>query len=194
MDDIFEFEGDAVTDFLLAIPALKVESDTAYPRGTHINAKAEFRIRSVRIEEDRKGNLTRHHVLVAESFRVTSFLTPEQRRANFEAEEAALAAAAENEQGVTQEQPSGEDAAWAALSPEEQAEARRQAVDEEQHTHPGFGDEEMIGHEVPADGTEYEVTGSTGEPVQVPLADATPTQEGISLIEDDADQYDPVNF
>lgn len=143
VDDVFEFEGDQVSDFLLAVPALRIESDGAYPRGTTLNVRGEFRVRSVRIEEDRKGNLTRHHVLAAEVFRVTSHKTPAQRRAEYDAEEAELQAQREQVEATAtiQEHPGNEDAistevdpadlgpgTWETMTEEEKIDARREAV------------------------------------------------------------------
>jgi hypothetical protein len=81
MSEPFEFEGDEVTDFTAMIPSLSLEADQAYPRGTYLTLKVEVRVRSVRIEEDRKGNLSRKHVLAIEDVQILERLTPDQRRA-----------------------------------------------------------------------------------------------------------------
>lgn len=76
-----EFEGDEVSDFTAQIPSMTLETDQAYPRGTYLTLQVEVRVRSIRIDEDRKGNLSRKHVLAIEDVKILERLTPEQRRA-----------------------------------------------------------------------------------------------------------------
>jgi hypothetical protein len=76
-----DFEGEEIAEFTAQLPTVKLEAEEMYPRGTHIMVSAEYRVRSVHIEEDKKGNLTRHHVLALENLVVTGRQTPEERRA-----------------------------------------------------------------------------------------------------------------
>jgi hypothetical protein len=96
----FEFEGDEVTDFAVQLPSTTIEASDAYTRGTLMNLNVQVRVKSVRLEEDRKGNLVRKHILAIEDVSVMDVLTPAQRKALIEA---AQRAAEEEvaEQGAT---------------------------------------------------------------------------------------------
>lgn len=85
----FEFEGDEVSNFTAQIPAVKLDADAAYPRGTYLTLRVVVRVKSVRLEEDRKGALARNHILALEECTITDTLTPAQRRALLEAAERA---------------------------------------------------------------------------------------------------------
>lgn len=104
--DVFEFEGEEITDFAVQIPSTKLETGKAYPRGTILNMNVSLRVRSVRIDEDRQGNMIRTHLLAVEDAAVKKAVTPAERRATMEAEEAAEQAAKEK---VIDEEPGVED-------------------------------------------------------------------------------------
>lgn len=77
-----EFEGQPIENLLVYIPATKLEVDQAFARGTYLTLKMEFRVRSVRMEEDRKGVLSRHAVLAFDGdAAIVSIDTPEERLA-----------------------------------------------------------------------------------------------------------------
>lgn len=89
MSEPFEFEGDEVTDFTAQLPSASLEAPAAYPRGTLLNLSVQVRVKSVRLEEDRKGNLSRKHILALEDVSILDVLTPAQRKALIEAAEQA---------------------------------------------------------------------------------------------------------
>jgi hypothetical protein len=93
--EVFQFEGDEVSNFTAQIPAVKLEAPEAYPRGTYMTLQLQVRVKSVRLEEDRKGDLVRNHVLALEECTITESLTPDQRRAIVEAAERAAQAESE---------------------------------------------------------------------------------------------------
>jgi hypothetical protein len=108
MSEPFSFEGDEVTDFAAQLPAITVPTEDAYQRGTLLTLKVQVRVRSVRIEEDRKGNLSRKHVLVLEDAAIIDVLTPAQRAALLEAAEAQARAEAAMENFTVVEEPTFE--------------------------------------------------------------------------------------
>lgn len=81
MSEPFEFEGDEVTEFTAQLPSASLEAPAAYPRGTILTLNVQVRVKSVRLDEDRKGNLSRKHILAFEDVSIADVLTPEQRRA-----------------------------------------------------------------------------------------------------------------
>jgi hypothetical protein len=89
-----EFEGQEISEFIAAIPAMKLEAPESYQRGTYLTLNVEVRVRSVRYEEittgKRKGDLQKVHVLAVENVSVTDTLTPQQRREIMEAAAAQL--------------------------------------------------------------------------------------------------------
>jgi hypothetical protein len=109
----FTFEGDEVTDFTAQLPSAKLEAPEAYPRGTYLTLQVEVRVKSVRLEEDRHGNLTRHHVLALESCAITETLTPAQRRELIEAAEKAAQEVDLASQSPEIDEEPGPDAAYA---------------------------------------------------------------------------------
>lgn len=91
-----EFEGQEISEFIAAIPAMKLEAPESYQRGTYLTLQVEVRVRSVRYEEittgKRKGDLQKVHVLAVENVSVTDTLTPQQRREIMEAAAAQIEA------------------------------------------------------------------------------------------------------
>jgi hypothetical protein len=59
-----EFEGQPIDKLYVQLPSLKLEVDQAFVRNTYLTLKVEYRVRNVRMEEDRKGVFSRHAVLV----------------------------------------------------------------------------------------------------------------------------------
>lgn len=72
----FEFEGDLVTDMEGRIPALTLEMPEGYPRGTHVRMQVELRVKSVRYDENRKGDLVRVHVFALEEAQLVAAFNP----------------------------------------------------------------------------------------------------------------------
>ena len=84
MTETFNFEGDEVSNFTAQLPSIGLDAPEAYPRGTLLNLTVQVRVKSVRLEEDRKGALSRKHVLALEDVAIVDVLTPDQRRALIE--------------------------------------------------------------------------------------------------------------
>lgn len=104
MSEPFEFEGDEVTDFTAQLPSASLEAPQAYPRGTILNLNVQVRVKSVRLEEDRKGKLFRKHVLALEDVSILDVLTPAQRKALIEAAEQAATAQTDESTTIAEEQ------------------------------------------------------------------------------------------
>lgn len=89
-----EFEGQEISEFIAAIPAMKLEAPESYQRGTYLTLSVEVRVRSVRYEEvttgKNKGDLQKVHVLAVENVSVEHVVTPQQHREVLEAAAAQL--------------------------------------------------------------------------------------------------------
>lgn len=75
---VFEFEGDEIVDFLGILPKAILECPEAYSRGTQLNLDLEVRVKSVRLEEDRQGNLIRQHVFAIEAVTIKDKIDPQR--------------------------------------------------------------------------------------------------------------------
>jgi len=102
-----EEQEEAVT-YTAQIPSTKLEVEGDWPKGTILNINLSLRVRARTDGEDRKGNSTLHHMLVVEEAQILSVLTPAQRKAMFEAAEAAEKA---KQNKVIEEEPGREDQA-----------------------------------------------------------------------------------
>lgn len=71
-----EFEGALITAHEGRLPSIKVECPEAYKRGTILKLTMEVRVKSVRLEENRDGDLTRSHVFAVESVNVDEVYDP----------------------------------------------------------------------------------------------------------------------
>lgn len=89
-----EFEGQEISEFIAALPGMKLEAPDSYQRGTYLTLSVEVRVRSVRYEEvtsgKNKGDLQKIHVLAIENVSVEETVTPQQHRAMLEAAAATL--------------------------------------------------------------------------------------------------------
>lgn len=89
-----EFEGQEISEFIAALPGVKLEAPDSYQRGTYLTLNVEVRVRSVRYEEittgKRKGDLQKVHVLAIENVSVVDTITPQQRQQILEAAAAQL--------------------------------------------------------------------------------------------------------
>lgn len=72
---VAEFEGEMVRAMLGKIPAINMEMPVGYARGTHLKVELELRVRSVRVEEDRRGDLTREHIFALEEIKLVGAYT-----------------------------------------------------------------------------------------------------------------------
>lgn len=144
----FEFEGDDdVTDYVAQLPAIKMPTDEPFQRGTLLDLRVRVRVRGFGYDETRSGQVVRIHRLVLEECNIENVVTPAMIRAAVEAE-AVAAAQAQDAEHVIAERPGLEDIAghgprheepersddseqdeWSELSPEQQAERRREDVE-----------------------------------------------------------------
>lgn len=60
------------------LPAFTVEIPNGYPRGTYLQMNVEFRVRGVRYEENRKGELVHQLILAVEDIELTKVLSPSE--------------------------------------------------------------------------------------------------------------------
>lgn len=72
----FEFEGDVVSDMVGKLPAMTVELGESYSRGTVLRMQIEVHVKSVRFEENRKGELEKHHVFALDDISLVSAFDP----------------------------------------------------------------------------------------------------------------------
>lgn len=84
MADSQSFEGQEISEFIAALPPMKLEAPESYQRGTYLTLNVEVRVRSVRYEEittgKRKGDLQKIHMLAIENVTVEQTVTPAQHR------------------------------------------------------------------------------------------------------------------
>lgn len=74
---VAEFEGGYVTQMRGKIPAITIPMEDGYRRGTHIRLQIEVRVRNVRYEELKNGELLRDHIFEAVSARAVVAIAPE---------------------------------------------------------------------------------------------------------------------
>lgn len=80
------FEGQVVEGQYVQIPAIKLEVDQVFARGSYLTLRVEYRVRNVRYDEDRKGVLARHAVLVMDGdAAITAVESAESRLASMQA-------------------------------------------------------------------------------------------------------------
>lgn len=72
------FEGSPIVDHVGRIPAVSVECPEGYARGTVLKLNVEVRVRSVRMEEDKNGDVVRQVIFAVEDLSIDSVITPEQ--------------------------------------------------------------------------------------------------------------------
>jgi hypothetical protein len=75
---VAQFEGEFVTEMEGRLPAIVMEMPEGYPRGTHLRMNIEVRVKNVRYEENRKGDLVRQHVFALESVQLVSAFAAEE--------------------------------------------------------------------------------------------------------------------
>lgn len=78
--EIEKFEGADVTEFEVKFPAMTVETDMPYRRGTVIRMAVEARVKGVNLREDKDGNVIRTALLGLTDISVVSTYNPETAR------------------------------------------------------------------------------------------------------------------
>lgn len=73
------FEGAVVAEMEARLPAMTLALEESYTRGTHLRFEIEFRVKDVRHNENRDGDLVRHHALALETVTLRAAFQPEDR-------------------------------------------------------------------------------------------------------------------
>ena len=97
---MMEFDGSPIASIEAKLPSFVVDMPDGYHRGTHLKMEIEFRVRGVRYEENRKGELVHQMILAVEDIALTKVMLPE--------EEVTLLGAIESD-GVPTDYGQGED-------------------------------------------------------------------------------------
>lgn len=72
------FEGDLITALEGKLPALTIAGmENAYPLGTQCQLEINVRVKSVRIDESRTGDLVRQHIFQLINARIVKALDPD---------------------------------------------------------------------------------------------------------------------
>lgn len=77
-DKVPEFEGTKITEMQAKLPMIVVDLEDSYARGTILRLNLEVRVKSVRLEENKTGDLTRQHILGLEGIHLTSVFQREE--------------------------------------------------------------------------------------------------------------------
>jgi hypothetical protein len=75
---VVEFEGAYVTQMEGRLPSISLEMDEGYKRGTILRLQVEVRVKNVRYEEGRNGELTRQHVFALDGVQLVAAFSPEE--------------------------------------------------------------------------------------------------------------------
>jgi hypothetical protein len=75
---LYEFEGDVVSECEGKLPQIVLDMPEGYVRGTHLRMMVEVRVRNIRYEENRKGELVRQHVFALDSVQLVAAFPPGQ--------------------------------------------------------------------------------------------------------------------
>jgi hypothetical protein len=79
---VAEFEGEYVRIMIGKLPAIDLEMDYGYARGTHLKLELEVRVRSVNVDEvtsgKNKGDLKREHKFVIEEAKIIGAYTADE--------------------------------------------------------------------------------------------------------------------
>lgn len=79
---VMEFEGSFVREMEGTLPAITLSMPEGYVRGTHMLLQAEVRVRNVRFDENKDGDLVRKHTLALEEIKLTDAWDPATRPNN----------------------------------------------------------------------------------------------------------------
>lgn len=77
---LYEFEGAVVAECEGKLPQLVLDMPEGYVRGTHLRMMVEVRVRNIRYEENRKGDLVRQHVFALDSIQLVAAFPPGESR------------------------------------------------------------------------------------------------------------------
>lgn len=77
---LYEFEGAVVAECEGKLPQIVLDMPEGYVRGTHLRMMVEVRVRNIRYEENRKGDLIRQHVFALDSVQLVATFPPGQAR------------------------------------------------------------------------------------------------------------------
>lgn len=72
------FEGAPIVDHVGRIPSVSVECPEAYARGTTLRLNVEVRVRGVRMEENKDGDIVRQVIFAVEDVSIDKVFTPEE--------------------------------------------------------------------------------------------------------------------
>lgn len=72
------FEGAPIIDHTGRIPSVSVECPEAYARGTVLKLNVEVRVRSVRMEENKDGDIVRQVIFAVEDLSIDKVVAPEE--------------------------------------------------------------------------------------------------------------------
>lgn len=67
---IAQFEGEYIRTMLCKIPAISIEMQAGYARGTHLKLEIELRVRHVAMNETRGGEVERVHTMAYEDVKL----------------------------------------------------------------------------------------------------------------------------
>lgn len=109
---VAEFEGEMVRVMIGKLPAIALEMDYGYARGTHLKLELEVRVRKVSVDEvttgKNKGDLYREHQFAIEEARIVGAYTAEQLDEGVGGGLAATGSDVEDEEQETDDRPEGE--------------------------------------------------------------------------------------
>lgn len=80
LQQLYEFEGAVVSECEGKLPQIVLDMPDGYVRGTHLRLMVEVRVRNIRYEENRKGELIRQHVFALDSVQLVAAFPPGQAR------------------------------------------------------------------------------------------------------------------
>lgn len=79
---VAEFEGEYVRTMIGKIPAINLEMEVGYARGTHLKVEIELRVKGARVDEyaagKRKGELFREHSFAIEDVKLVGVYTADE--------------------------------------------------------------------------------------------------------------------
>jgi hypothetical protein len=77
---LYEFEGSTVSNCEGKLPQIVLDMPEGFVRDTHLRMLVEVRVRNIRYEENKDGNLTRQHVFALESVQLVAAFRPGEAR------------------------------------------------------------------------------------------------------------------
>lgn len=89
---LYEFEGAVVSECEGKLPQIVLDMPEGYVRGTHLRMMVEVRVRNIRYEENRKGELIRQHVFALDSVQLVAAFPPGEARDEIAGDATAAAA------------------------------------------------------------------------------------------------------